>query len=234
MLLTIPRGARLIQIQEISIACCSVAVENSRPKENFMNKTALALILTSLVCPALAVDTPPAPAAPDDKSLRPCLFDDRYAQFDFWLGEWEVRPVGAAPTSVPASNVITKILEGCVVHENWSALPRSAGQSFNIFDATTGFWRQTWVDKNGRTTHYRGLREGAKMVFYAESPLTPIAGPGADKVTAGRMTFTPISKDCVRQTGEASEDGGLSWSTQWDLVYTRKGLPACLMPSPAG
>lgn len=37
-----------------------------------------------------------------------------------------------------------------------------------------------------------------------------------------RLTFTKISEDKVRQFGERSNDGGSTWTVEYDLEYRRK------------
>ena len=48
------------------------------------------------------------------------------------------------------------------------------------------------------------------------------AAPGDTTHTERRLTFTPLSKDLVRQHGETSSDQGRSWRTSYDLYYHRK------------
>src|ERR1043165_5300273 len=55
---------------------------------------------------------------------------------------------GLAGLPAPATNVVTREDDGCVLHESWTA-PRSVGQSFNIYDRSRGKWFQTWVDNSG-------------------------------------------------------------------------------------
>src|SRR6185436_4797459 len=48
-----------------------------------------------------------------DAVARPCMHDARYRAFDFWVGEWDVRPTGQ-PSAPPGRSSIQKILAGCV------------------------------------------------------------------------------------------------------------------------
>jgi hypothetical protein len=149
-----------------------------------------------------------------DRNARPCMHDDRYKEFDFWLGTWDVRPTGQ-PQAPPARNVITKVNNGCVVHESWTA-PGSAGQSFNIFDRTRGKWFQIWVDNSGGLHEYSGgIRDGA-MVYEGEMPAPR---PSTGRVRT-RLTFTPSARG-VRQFSERTVDGGSTWQVNYDLFYTR-------------
>jgi hypothetical protein len=59
-----------------------------------------------------------------------------YREFDFWLGDWDVFDVGGAATPVARAH-ITRILDGCVVHELYeSAADGLRGESYSIYDRT--------------------------------------------------------------------------------------------------
>lgn len=146
---------------------------------------------------------------------RPCATDTNYRQFDFWIGEWEV--FGAKGKA--GFSRIEMILDSCVILENWtSARPGYAGKSFNTFNRTTRQWQQTWVDNAGGSTEYlRGQAGKDVMVFYADN------NRGQDgKNFLRRLTFHKLSDDKVRQHGERSDDGGKTWTTEYDLEYRRK------------
>jgi hypothetical protein len=152
-----------------------------------------------------------------DRNLRPCKYDDRFREFDFWIGDWDVRPNGAPPSQPPARNTVTLEQDGCVVMEHWSA-PGSNGQSFNLFDRSYGIWRQTWVDNSGGQHDYRGSLQDGKMTFRGEIP--PL--PGQTSRQNVRLTFFPIHRDTVRQLSEVTTDNGATWSTGYDLIYVRR------------
>jgi tetratricopeptide (TPR) repeat protein len=94
-----------------------------------------------------------------DANARPCLHDPRFREFDFWIGDWDVRPTGQPPFGPAARNTVTLEENGCVVMEHWNAPGGSHGQSFNLFDRSIGQWRQTWVDAWQHGIHRR--RSGA-------------------------------------------------------------------------
>jgi hypothetical protein len=151
----------------------------------------------------------------------------QHRQFDFWIGEWDVVPnpdtaaPGApppAPGRKPASNVIVKAHDGCVLIENWTAAGQT-GQSFNLYDRTSRRWHQTWVDNGGGLHQYWGALEGANMVFYGEVPLGP-ASKFAGRRTI-RLTFFPLGPDRVRQFSESLAMDG-AWTMNYDLIYTRR------------
>jgi len=153
-----------------------------------------------------------------DAVVRPCMHDARFREFDFWIGEWDVRPTGAQPAGPPARNTITLEDNGCVVMEHWSAPSGSEGQSFNIFDRSIAKWRQTWVDNvGGQHDYWGGIKDG-NMAFIGDTP----APNGQLGRVPTRLTFFHISKDSVRQLSEISSDSGKTWTANYDLMYVRR------------
>ena len=156
-----------------------------------------------------------------DAVTRPCMHDRRFREFDFWVGDWDVRPVGSPIVGPAARNTVTVEDNGCVVMEHWTAPGGSEGQSFNIFDRSLATWRQTWVDNVGGQHDYRGgLRDG-NMVFAGDTP----APNGQLGRVPTRLTFFPIGRDSVRQFSQTSADGGTTWTTSYDLMYVRRKVP---------
>ena len=153
-----------------------------------------------------------------DAVVQPCRHDPRFREFDFWVGDWDVRPTGQPPNGPPARNTVTLDDNGCVVTEHWKAPSGSEGQSFNIFDRSYGLWRQTWVDNVGGQHDYRGALKNGNMVFAGDTP-APNGRPGRIPT---RLTFFHISKDSVRQFSETSSDSGRTWQVSYDLMYVRR------------
>lgn len=153
-----------------------------------------------------------------DAVLRPCMHDPRFREFDFWVGDWDVRAVGATPVGPPARNTVTIEDNGCVVMEHWKAPNGSEGQSFNLFDRSVGLWRQTWVDNVGGQHDYRGKLVGRDMVLEGDTP----APNGAVGRIPTKLTFFHISRDSVRQFSQTSSDSGKTWQTAYDLMYVRR------------
>jgi hypothetical protein len=153
-----------------------------------------------------------------DRNARPCAFAPEHRQLDFWLGDWRVTSSGA-----PAGESrVERILESCVVFENWTGASGMSGKSFNVWDRTKKEWRQTWVDDKGTLTEFRGEFRGGNMYFTAES-LQP--GPdGKLQKTLQKMTFFDLGGQ-VRQLGEQSTDEGKTWTVAYDLVYSRRPAP---------
>lgn len=182
-------------------------------------------MLLPLVVLGVALQVTPQQSAP------PKPFDcsaPEHRQFDFWVGAWDVvpnpdnRPANAPlplPGQQPASNVVERAHNGCVIIENWDDRQGGTGQSFNVFDRTTRRWHQTWVDSNGGLHQYWGEFKDGKMVFLGEVPL-----PAASRFQGHRtirLSFIPMGPDTVRQFSESLNVDG-TWSVNYDLIYTRR------------
>lgn len=146
---------------------------------------------------------------------RPCSTYPEYRQFDFWIGEWEV--FGKNGNKAGQSK-ISLILDSCIILEEWTGGGGFTGKSFNTWNAATHQWQQTWVDNVGGTTEYlRGQAEPGKITFFADKVM------GNDgKNFLRKLSFYKLSDDKVRQHGERSNDGGQTWTTEYDLEYRRK------------
>lgn len=156
---------------------------------------------------ALGQATPPA-------SRPPACADAAHRQFDFWLGDWEVRdPAG----KVVGHNRIESAHAGCALIEHWTSVAGVTGTSVNLYDRDRGRWHQTWVDSGGGLLQLDGGLEGTSMVlagnaYDADAPA---------KVARQRIRWTPQA-DGVRQLWEASTDGGTTWTIVFDGRYARK------------
>ncbi|MGB8857364.1 MAG: hypothetical protein WCC58_11935 [Burkholderiales bacterium] len=138
--------------------------------------------------------------------------DPEHRQFDFWLGDWEVRTTDAKLAGV---NRISREYDGCVVHERYTTGRGYSGESLNIYDAGRKTWHQTWVDTTGTLLLLEGgLRDGS-MVLEGQTV-------GADRqLTRHKITWTPNSNGGVRQHWQSTDAKGI-WTTIFDGTYTRK------------
>ncbi|HEV2856502.1 MAG TPA: DUF1579 family protein [Thermoanaerobaculia bacterium] len=170
--------------------------------------------------PATAQPAPQAAPAPAPKP--PACAGPEFHHFDFWLGDWDVKlPNGKAA----GKNSIQSILDGCVVYESWQGAGNINGHSFNLYDAGTKRWHQTWVDNGGTLLNLDGGLVDGKMVLSGDS----LDEKGA--TVKNRVTWTPVDADHVRQLWESSSDGGKTWEVVFDGQYTRRA-PSSTSPPP--
>lgn len=146
---------------------------------------------------------------------KPCATVPEYRQFDFWIGEWDVYGLNG---KIAGHSRISMILDSCIILEEWTGGSGYTGKSFNTWNAAKKQWQQTWVDNAGGTTHYlSGKSEPGKIIFHADNEV------GSDgKTFKRRLTFYKLSNAKVRQHGERSDDGGKTWTTEYDLEYRKK------------
>lgn len=144
--------------------------------------------------------------------MRPCLTRQESRKFDFWVGEWDVKNAQGQPAG---QSSVQLLLEGCALYENWTDLQGGGGKSLNSFNIDTNEWQQFWTDQYGRVTEYRQSEWIDGSLRFSAHQLKP-----HDMLM--HMTFTPVSRDIVRQFGEMSMDGGKTWSPTFDLYYYRK------------
>jgi hypothetical protein len=127
-------------------------------------------------------------------------------QFDFWLGDWDVTPNGSGPDARIARSHITAEAGGCAVFEDFTDLSYH-GVSVNVFDPVTQHWHQTYVDTEHARLIFEGGLVGGDMILTMPN-------------NADRITWSSVAGGNVRQHGEASTDGGLTWpTTTFDLIY---------------
>jgi hypothetical protein len=148
-------------------------------------------------------DNPPAASADDPRA----------AQFDFWLGDWDVSSDGKPA----ATNTITREYDGAVIVERFvgTAETNLDGMSVSVFNRNTGKWHQTWVDDKGGYLDFVGEFKDGKMILTRRTTLQ-----GKDVVQ--RMVWFNIAPDSFDWTWERSDDDGATWTTVWPLRYQRR------------
>jgi hypothetical protein len=135
-----------------------------------------------------------------------------HRQFDFWIGEWNVRTPDGKLAGV---NSISSEYGGCVVHERYSTSRGYSGESLNVFDATRKVWHQTWVDTSGTLLLLDGGLRGKSMVLEGQT----VGAEG--ELTKHRITWTPNVDGSVRQHWESTDTKG-HWITAFDGTYSKK------------
>lgn len=160
----------------------------------------LALVAIPIVLPHTTLAQPPCDAP-------------EHRQFDFWVGEWEVRdPSG----QVIGTNAITRSYDGCLLIERWEGASGSAGTSQNFFHRGDGKWHQNWIDSRAMGPLWLvGGVDGTGAMVMTDSD--PSASP------LNRITWAPNPDGTVRQHWEQSADSGATWATVFDGLYAPRG-----------
>jgi hypothetical protein len=134
-----------------------------------------------------------------------------YRSFDFWVGNWDAFDIDNSNKKV-AHNRVDRILDGCVLLEDYQSKDGEHGQSFTIYDVSRKVWHQTWVTNEGALLVIEGGMHGGEMVL-----------SGTDRTSEGktryvRGTWKPVS-DGVREFAVTSTDGGKTWKPWFDLIF---------------
>jgi hypothetical protein len=166
-----------------------------------------ALVFSLLV---ITASTNAQPAQPPCKSLP------ELRQFDFWVGEWEVKSAQAETGPTVGKSRIESGVDGCVVLESWESPGGFTGRSWNFYDRAQQKWRQVWIDVTGRKVEYSGTYKDNVMSLEGE-----IALANGNRFKS-RMKFFNLGPNKVRQFAERSVDDGKTWTTTVDLIYFRK------------
>ena len=148
----------------------------------------------------------------------PCEEDERFSQFDFWVGEWDVH---VANDTYAGSNVIASPHRGCVLIENWTSASGNSGMSINYVDDQTGEWVQVWNDSNGSQINIRGGLTDDGMLLVGT-----IHTVGTDTTLPFRGLWTPLPDGRVRQFFEQYDPASEMWVTWFEGFYTRKSAGA--------
>lgn len=167
-----------------------------------------------LVGAALAAPAAPALAQQETEPQErpaPGCHDAEHRQFDFWVGEWEVRsPDG----ELLGHNTIRRVAGGCGLLEQWRGAGGGSGVSLNMYEPERRTWTQTWVGTGSRLRLAGGLEEG-RMVLTGDAPRDTPEGAVLD-----RVTWTPLDDGRVRQQWDVSGDEGSTWRTIFLGLYS--------------
>lgn len=147
----------------------------------------------------------------------PCLNDQRFRQFDFWIGDWDVYMNGR----LAGYNTISRAEGGCALHENWRSADGShTGQSINYYDPILETWHQNWVGSSMDVTDYVAEETRAGYLRFVGKMKT------ANGIALKRMTFSYDEvQHSVLQFIEDSSDEGKTWTAGFRGLYIPHGNP---------
>ena len=144
----------------------------------------------------------------------PCEEDERFAEFDFWVGDWDVH---VANGTYAGSNSITSDYRKCVLVEDYESASGFIGMSINYLDHQTGEWVQIWNDASGSQINIRGGLTDDGMLLVGT-----IHYIGTNSTVPFRGLWTPLPDGRVRQFFEQYDAAQESWVTWFEGFYTRK------------
>lgn len=147
-------------------------------------------------------------------NLYPCEEGEHFADFDFWVGSWDVF---TGDGNKAGSNVISRVENGCALQELWTSAGGTTGRSLNFYDPNRGKWRQHWVSPTGLLIDIEGGLVDGSMVL--EGIVYYFSGLQADF----RGTWTPLEDGRVRQYFEQHDAASDSWQPWFEGFYVRTG-----------
>ena len=169
-------------------------------------KIALLMLLFVPYLPAQQASAPPNPCEASQQK-----------QLDFWVGEWHLSWPGSKQGELAhGTNSIKRIMDGCVVQENFSGgdSMHLRGTSVSTFDTRAGHWKQTWVDNEGGYLDFIGDFKDGQMILQREAMRN-------GKKIMQRMVWKNITLDELDWSWEASTDDGKTWQVNWPIHYKR-------------
>lgn len=98
---------------------------------------------------------------------------EKYMQFDYWVGEWDVFDVNE---KLVGTNKIDKQYDNCVLQEKWTSKGFTRGTSYNFYDKSDDSWNQVWIDNLGFVLRLKGGLVNGNMVLKSDI-LNGQAGP---------------------------------------------------------
>ncbi len=133
-----------------------------------------------------------------------------YRQFDFWIGDWEVKDANG---KVVGFNKILPILDGCALSENWTSVNGNPGVSTNFYDKSTKQWHQTWIDNSGGSLYLNGKLIDGVMVLTDKAE-------NSDSIQ--KISWTLLDDGRVKQHWQSSKNKGETWADVFVGFYERK------------
>lgn len=163
--------------------------------------------------PGLAQETATESQSPPESI---CETGQHFADFDFWLGEWNVY-TNDEKRVFQGTNSITKHHKNCLIMENWTSAQGGTGRSMNYFDPVENQWRQLWVAGGYSIDYTGGLDESGAMVLKGK-----INYYNTGKSHAFRGVWTPNADGSVRQFFEQQAPETGEWVVWFDGLYVRR------------
>ncbi len=157
-----------------------------------------------------------APQSAPVAQANPCTTAEQQ-QLQFWVGDWDLTWPGNKPGELGhGTNNIKRIMDGCVVQENFSGGDsiHLRGTSVSTFDGRSGHWKQTWVDNEGGYLDFVGDFKDGQMILQRQAVSN-------GKTILQRMVWKNITANELDWSWEASSDGGKTWQVNWPIHYKR-------------
>jgi len=178
--------------------------------------------------PVIAVPLLAAPGLTAAQAPTPCPAPEA-RQFDFWIGEWNVRNRQSPPANPGAwyetgnaTDRVYPVVHGCAIIEHWRGTTFQGfvtGFSVRAWNADSGQWDLVllWPSpEQPRFGELHGAFSHGRGEFLARR------GTPTGDTTITRFSFADITPTALRWQSENSNDGGASWSSTWIMEFSRR------------
>ena len=177
-------------------------------------------VLASCAGPAgsPALPTSSAPASASRRAVAvPEECPPETAQFEFWVGEWDLAVTDPLGTG-QASESVTK--DRCAISEHYRGYFRGnksyEATSENRWVTELRAWQQRYTDSTG-TFFYTGAFADGTMTLYASNEQ-------GQRTRPNRVLWTNVTPRSLDWVWQRSSDGGTTWPEELARIrYTRKG-----------
>jgi hypothetical protein len=185
------------------------------PSKKIMGFATLSLsiaISATLIGKAVAQNTDATTEA-STQAPSICQTVDAFNDFDFWVGNWQV--IDNNTTKFSGSNSVVKVVQNCMVLENWVDASGSTGKSINYFNPITNKWRQVWIGSSGYLIDIEGgLIDGAMVL---EGTISTF---GNHKEYPFKGTWRKLERGKVQQVFHQFDPLKQEWVVWFDGTYT--------------
>lgn len=146
-----------------------------------------------------------------------------HAQFDFWLGDWDVHWTYSNGRSGVGKNQVVREFAGCVVTERYQDITTGfSGTSLLGYNTKNGMWTQTWLDNQGDTFTAVGKRTGGKITLDLHRP------EGVGPLL--RVVFEDFTPNSLTWRFQGRATTGAAWS---DFMVSRyRRIPGSTLRGP--
>lgn len=144
-----------------------------------------------------------------------CSANPELALLDFWFGEWRVEDEDG---ELLGSNIIYRMLNGCIVQEQWQGSGGGVGISVFYVEPAGGKLKQLWI--TGQALMPGGTKE-KELVAAEHGEFVQFLGsyPNGEETILDRTTLSRLPDGEVLQLIEISRDHGESWETGFRGIY---------------
>ncbi|HZV85049.1 MAG TPA: tetratricopeptide repeat protein [Brevundimonas sp.] len=146
-----------------------------------------------------------------DQLANPCRHQPEFAAFDFWIGDWDIYVNG----QFAGRNLITREMNGCIIHERADLVGGYRGESLNYYDPLDRIWKQTFVSNGANVVVYTGSSPRAGRM---EMSGTSVA-PGSTSAQLQRVVWELQADGTLTHVVSVSNDNGATWGPGFVGLY---------------